>query len=203
MEDLSPREGGSTESIEIREKALAILAEKKKEQGGTEETNGSNNGGDKKKKVPKIKSKEKKEKEWEELRPICIELVNEIDDFGAGFRKPTWQDLLVVRMVKWPYYLTKSTLWWTRFALKRLRNIELNDEEREVLTRNAVGEVTWVAVSDEERDRMLTLELWKDTEALVEWRKEHEMKIAGLSANRRKQIKKMRKRGSEDDLHLD
>lgn len=200
VEDLSPREGGSTESIEIREKALAILAEKKKEQGGTDEANGT---GEKKKKVPKIKSKEKKEKEWEELRPICIELVNEIDDFGAGFRKPTWQDLLVVKMVKWPYYLTKSLLWWASFAFRRLRKIELNDEEREVLTRNAVGEVTWVAVSDEERERMLTLELWKDTEALVVWREEHEMKVAGISANRRKQMKKMRKRGSEDDLHMD
>ncbi len=197
MEDLSPREGGSTESIEIREKALAILAERKKVQSETEEMNG------KKKKGPKVKSKEKKEKEWEELRPICIDLVNEVDDFGAGFRKPTWHDLLVVRMVKWPYYLTKSTLWWAKFALKRLRKMDLDDEEREVLTRNAVGEVTWFAVSDDERERMLTLELWKDTEALVEWREEHEMKVAGLSANRRKQVKKMRKRGSEDELHLD
>ena len=73
MEDLSPREGGSTESIEIREKALAILAERKKVQSETEEMNG------KKKKGPKVKSKEKKEKEWEELRPICIDLVNEVD----------------------------------------------------------------------------------------------------------------------------
>lgn len=202
MEDLSPREGGSTESIEIREKALVILAERKKTMGGTDEANVDNNGGDKKKKAPKMKSKEKKEKEWEELRPICIELVNEIDDFGAGFRKPTWQDLLVVRMVKWPYYLTKSALWWTTFALKRIQKIELNDEEREVLTKNAVGEVTWVAVSDEEREQMLTLELWKE-EALVQWRKEHDMRVSGLSANKRKQIKKMRKRGSEDDLHLD
>ena len=47
-------------------------------------------------------------------------VVNEIDDFGAGFRKPTWQDLLVVKMVKWPYFLTKSLLWWASFAFRRL-----------------------------------------------------------------------------------
>ena len=212
MEDLSPREGGSTESIEIRDKALAILAEKKKKQEeentAANETNGAANGsGEKKKKGPKLSGREKKEKEWDELRPICIELVNEIDDFGTGFRKPTWQDILVVKMVKWPYYLACSTLWWTKYAVRRLRKLDLSDEEREVLTKNAVGEVTWVAVSDEERDNMIRLELWKSTEALVEWREEQEMKLAGLSKNRMKQIKKMRKKGSaeisEEDLHLD
>ena len=85
--------------------------------------------------------------------------------------------------------------------------MDLSDEEREVLTKNAVGEVTWVAVSDEERENMIKLELWKSTEALVEWREEQEMKLAGLSKNRMKQIKKMRKKGSaeisEEDLHLD
>ncbi|KAL7545596.1 hypothetical protein ACHAWF_008956 [Thalassiosira exigua] len=205
VEDLSPREGGSKESIEIREKALAVLAErKKKAEGG--QMNGTGGGENKKKKGPKMTGKERREKEWEELRPICIELVNEIDDFGAGFRKPTYKDLLVVKMVKWPYYLTRSMLWWSKYALRRLRKLELNDEEREVLTKNAVGEVTWVAVSDEEHEKMVTLELWV-TDNLVEWREEQEMKLAGLSANRRKQIKKMRKRGSaeipDEDLHFD
>lgn len=206
VEDLSPREGGSTESIDIRARALAILAEKKKEEKESSAANGAPSKGEKKKKGPKMTGKEKKEKEWDELRPICIELVNEIDDFGAGFRKPTMQDLLVVRMVKWPYYLTRSALWWSKYALRRLRKVELNEEEREVLTKNAVGEVTWVAVSDEEREKMLTLKLWI-TDNLVEWREEQEMKLAGLSKNRMKQIKKMRKKGSaeflEDDLHLD
>lgn len=205
VEDLSPREGGSTESIEIREKALVILAEKKKEESEAKLANGTSSNG-KKQKGPKMTAREKREKEWELLRPICVELVNEIDDFGAGFRKPTMQDLLVVKMVKWPYWLSTATLWWSKYAVRRLRNLELNDEEREVLTKNAVGEVTWVAVSDEEREKMVTLELWV-TENLVEWREEQEMKLAGLSANRRKQIKKMRKRGSaeilDEDLHMD
>lgn len=202
VEDLSPREGGSTESIDIRVKALAILAERKEAEASKE----MNGAGEKKKKGPKMTGKEKREKGWEELRPICIELVNEIDDFGAGFRKPTMQDLLVVRMVKWPYYLTKATLWWSKYALRRIRKMELNDEEREVLTRNAVGEVTWVAVSEEERETMVTLKLWI-SDNLVEWREEQEMKLAGLSANKRKQIKKLRKRGSaevlDEDLHTD
>jgi len=202
VEGLSPREGGSTESIDIRGKALAILAEKREEK---EEKQSNGTSTEKKKKGPKMTGREKKEKEWDELRPICTKLVNEIDDFGAGFRKPTFQDFLVVKMVKWPYYLTTSLLWWSKYALRRLRKLEINDEEREVLTRNAVGEVTWVAVSDEERKKMLTLQLWV-TDNLVEWREEQEMKLAGLSANKMKQIKKMRKKGgaeSGEDLHMD
>jgi DnaJ family protein C protein 25 len=204
-EDWSPREGGSKESTEIREKALAILAQKKDLQSGAVETNGTINR-EKKKKVPKMTPREKKEKEWEELRPICIDLVNEIDDFGAGFRKPTLQDLLVIRMVKWPFYVMNSALWWSKYAFRRLRKMDLNDEEREMLTKNAIGEVAWIAVSDEERANVLTLELWKSTDALVEWKEEQEFKRAGLSMTKMKQLKKMRKKGStteDDDLHMD
>lgn len=91
--------------------------------------------------------------------------------------------------------------------MRRLRKLELNDEEREVLTKNAVGNVAWEASSDEERAAMITLELWV-SDNLVEWREEQDMKREGLSANKRKQIKKMRKRGSggdyyDEDLHLE
>lgn len=97
MEDWSTLEGGSAESVEIREKALEILAEQKAA-NGTEDKVDEGVGkkvkaGDKKKKGVKT-SKEKKEKDQEELRPIIVKLVNEIDDFGAGFRKPTFHDLL-------------------------------------------------------------------------------------------------------------
>ena len=100
VEDWSTAEGASAESVEIREKALGILAEQKKAVNGVEEekeeVGGSKKGkaGDKKKKGSKMTSKEKKEKEMDELRPIVVKLVNEIDDFGAGFRKPTFHDLL-------------------------------------------------------------------------------------------------------------
>eukprot|EP00569_Conticribra_weissflogii_P005228 CAMPEP_0171328534 /NCGR_PEP_ID=MMETSP0878-20121228/712_1 /TAXON_ID=67004 /ORGANISM="Thalassiosira weissflogii, Strain CCMP1336" /LENGTH=424 /DNA_ID=CAMNT_0011828391 /DNA_START=109 /DNA_END=1383 /DNA_ORIENTATION=+ len=190
VEDLSPREGGSSESIEIRAKALEILA-KKKEDAGASEGEKSN---DKKKKGPKLTAKEKREKEQNELRPICIELVNEIDDFGGGFRKPTVHDLLILKMVNWPYHLATAAVWWAKYAVRRLKNLELDDEERLVLTKNAVGEVTWAAVSDEEREEMLTLDLWI-TENLVEFRERQEMKQAGVSATMKKKIARMKKRG--------
>eukprot|EP00577_Skeletonema_sp_RCC1716_P011592 CAMPEP_0113397210 /NCGR_PEP_ID=MMETSP0013_2-20120614/14242_1 /TAXON_ID=2843 ORGANISM="Skeletonema costatum, Strain 1716" /NCGR_SAMPLE_ID=MMETSP0013_2 /ASSEMBLY_ACC=CAM_ASM_000158 /LENGTH=433 /DNA_ID=CAMNT_0000281745 /DNA_START=31 /DNA_END=1332 /DNA_ORIENTATION=- /assembly_acc=CAM_ASM_000158 len=206
VEDWSAREGGSTESIEIREKALAILAENREKAIEAAQSNGDTPK--KKEKGPRLTSKEKREKEQVELRPICAKLVNEIDDFGAGFRKPTYKDLLVIKMVKWPYYLGSATLWWSKYGIRRMRKLELNAEEREVLTKNAVGEVAWAASSDEERATMVTLELWV-SDNLVEWREEQDMKREGLSANKRKQIKKLRKKGSggdygnDDDLHLD
>eukprot|EP00574_Skeletonema_japonicum_P008868 CAMPEP_0201735372 /NCGR_PEP_ID=MMETSP0593-20130828/36898_1 /ASSEMBLY_ACC=CAM_ASM_000672 /TAXON_ID=267983 /ORGANISM="Skeletonema japonicum, Strain CCMP2506" /LENGTH=431 /DNA_ID=CAMNT_0048228913 /DNA_START=39 /DNA_END=1334 /DNA_ORIENTATION=- len=206
VEDWSAREGGSTESIEIREKALAILTEKRVKEIEAAQSNGE--APKKKEKGPKLTSKERREKEQLELRPICAKLVNEIDDFGAGFRKPTYKDLLIIKMAKWPYYLGSATLWWSKYAVRRMRKLELNAEEREVLTKNAVGEVAWAASSDEERATMVTLELWI-SDNLVEWREEQDMIREGLSANKRKQMKKLRKKGGggsndyDDDLHLD
>lgn len=204
VEDWSAREGGSTESIEIREKAMAILTEKREK----ENEERSNEKSPQKKKGPKLTGKEKREKEQEELRPICVSLVNEIDDFGAGFRKPTYKDLLIIKMIKWPGLIISAAFWWSKYAVRRMRKLELSDEEREVLTKNAVGEVAWTTASDEERASMITMELWI-SDNLVEWREEEEMKRAGLSDNKRKQIKKMRKKmGSgadyyDDDLHLE
>lgn len=207
VEDLSPREGGSTESIEIREKALEILAKRNVEAGGdtAEKSNGESGGNikDKKRgKSPKMTAKEKREKDQQELRPIVVELVNEIDDFGAGFRKPTMHDLLIVRMIKWPYHLTKSAIWWSKYAVRRVRKLELNEEEREHLTISAVGEVAWVAASDDEKAKMVTLDLWV-TDNLVEWKEEQELNQMGLSANRKKQIKKMKKKGVGGSQDLD
>ena len=108
-------------------------------------------------------------------------------------------------MIKWPYHLTRSATWWSKYALRRLKNLELNDEEREILTINAVGEVAWVAASEEDRCKMLKMDLWI-TENLVTWKEEQELHQLGLSANRKKQIKKLKKRGvslSEDDDKMD
>lgn len=217
-EDWTPRQGGSKESSDIRERALVILADKKKkkEEGDDEgvETSTTNNGtthsgginnGEKKKKSPKLTQSEKKEKEWDELRPICTELVNKIDDFGAGFRKPTLHDLLIVRMVKWPYFMTKTILWWSKYTFRRLKKLDLNNEEREVLTKNAVGEIAWVTITDEDRSKLLTLELWKSIDALVEWKEEQQMKTLGMSPSKRKQHKKIKQRGkgNDDEDHID
>eukprot|EP00956_Cyclotella_meneghiniana_P015912 scaffold24738_cov74-Cyclotella_meneghiniana.AAC.12 len=189
VEDWSTIEGGSAESMEIREKALAILAEQKGGDTAVDGENGKDTSvagkkgkvGDKKKKGPKLTSKEKREKDMEELRPIVVELVNEIDDFGAGFRKPTMHDLLV--------------MWWSKYLIRRIKKLEYNDEEREALTISAVGQVAWVAASEEDRAKMLKMDLWV-TDNLVAWKEEQEMNLSGLSATKKKQLKKyLKKKG--------
>ncbi|KAK1736641.1 DnaJ domain-containing protein [Skeletonema marinoi] len=151
----------------VKGEGIAILAENREKAIEAALSNGDTPK--KKEKGPRLTSKEKREKE---------QLVNEIDDFGAGFRKPTYKDLLVIKMVKWPYYLGSATLWWSKYGIRRMRKLELNAEEREVLTKNAVGEVAWAASSDEERATMVTLELWV-SDNLVEWREEQDMKRRG------------------------
>ena len=101
----------------------------------------------------------------------------------------------VVRMVKWPYKITKSIIWWSKYAIRRVKKLDYNEEEREALTINAVGEVAWVAASEEDRAKMLKLDLWV-MDNLVAWKEEQEMNLAGLSETRKKQLKKyLKKKG--------
>mmetsp|Transcript_24503 Transcript_24503/g.30135 ORF Transcript_24503/g.30135 Transcript_24503/m.30135 type:complete len:409 (-) Transcript_24503:50-1276(-) len=195
VDDLKPTEGGSTESIKLRSDAAELLREQK-EANDSSTTNGE---GVKKSKV-KLTKKEQKEKESEELKPIIMELVNEIKDFGAGFHQPTWRDLLVVKMVKWPVYIMSGTFWQLSYLLRRLRKLELNDEEREVLTKRAVGPVAWEAASDEDREEMLTRDLW-DMENLEEWLEDQEIKQ--LSKGQQKRINRVKKREARKGNKID
>jgi len=184
-EGLKASEGGSTESIELRLKAELILKERnEKESGETESQSG------KKKQKMKLTKKELREKENEELRPIIAELVKDIKDFGAGFHQPTWRDILIVKMAKWPQYLLGGCFWQMKYGLRRLRKLELSDEEIRVLTERAVGPVAWETASDEDKEEMLTRELWV-MENLEEWLEE--MEIRQLSSGMQKRYNRMKK----------
>jgi len=193
VEETSTREGGSNESADMRAKAMAILEKQREEEERLKEAAG-NGTAVKKQKGPKLSAREKREKEQELLRPICVKLASEIDDFGGGFRKPSVHDLLIVQLVKLPFNVTKSVAWWTKYAVRRLKKSDLNEEEREVLTKNAVGAIGWAAASEEDRVEMVTLDLW-EAENLIEWREKQEMKGQKLSANRKKKVDRMNKRG--------
>eukprot|EP00551_Chaetoceros_affinis_P003474 CAMPEP_0203654064 /NCGR_PEP_ID=MMETSP0088-20131115/34209_1 /ASSEMBLY_ACC=CAM_ASM_001087 /TAXON_ID=426623 /ORGANISM="Chaetoceros affinis, Strain CCMP159" /LENGTH=418 /DNA_ID=CAMNT_0050514207 /DNA_START=250 /DNA_END=1506 /DNA_ORIENTATION=- len=198
VEGLKAGEGGSTESLELRKKAEAMLKEQKEKEGGSS-SNGSEKASLKKSKM-KMTKKEMREKENEELRPLIMELVKEINDFGAGFHQPTWRDLLVVRMAKWPMYVASGLVWQTKYLFRRLRKLELNDEERQVLTKRAVGPVAWEAASDADREEMLTRDLWV-MDNLELWLEDQE--IRQFSKGQQKRINRMRKKegskGSKND----
>jgi len=197
LDGVGLREGGTDESIAIREKAMEILAKQKeegKEDGGSKvgaSTNASSatgtnanaaakvKGGSPKKKGAKLTKKEQKEQEMEELRPIVVKLVKEEHaDFGGGFHQPTWRDLLITKFAQWPIMFTKAMGWQVGYWFRRLRGLELSDDELEVLTRRAVGEVTWHALSDEDRAEATKQELWV-SKNLEDWREMQEVKKWG------------------------
>ena len=129
--------------------------------------------------------------EQEALLPIVTEFVNEIDDFGGGFHKPTYNDLLIVTMAKFPINFGKAVVWEIGYWIRRLQKLELNDDERAVLTERSVG-ITWAVSSEEEQQAMMKRELWiKDN--LIVWKEEQELKK--LSVTEQKMYNKMKKKG--------
>eukprot|EP00934_Nitzschia_sp_Nitz4_P002640 Nitzschia sp. Nitz4//NODE_202_length_38933_cov_72.610268//20707//21996//NITZ4_additional_000023-RA//-1//CDS//3329531789//2630//frame0 len=186
VEDWTPAQGGTPESKQLREQALAKL---KETEGETAPEGG-------KQKKSKVLAKEKKKLEQEKLQPIIEGLVQEIEDFGAGFHKPTWKDLLIVKMAQWPMHVGSEIAWQTMYWIRRLQKLELNDNERAVLTERAVGRVTWELASAEEREALTHRELWV-LDNLREFKEEQEMKQ--LSRSDQRMINKMKKKSSKSD----
>jgi len=194
VEDLSARDGGSTESQNIRRKALEILADQNADatvaaaKAEAEKTDGMSN---RQKKIAARRSKQDPKKETlEDLKKIVTELVNKIDDFGAGFHKPTWKDLFVLKLLYLPIVVVKALSWRAKFYTRRLLGKSYSPEEIQIMTHISVGEIAWEAASDEEREKMVTLELWM-SDNLEEWREDQKSKL--LSIGDQKKYARMKK----------
>jgi curved DNA-binding protein CbpA len=194
VEDWTPAQGGSPESRQLREQALVTVQEQ--EQQAAE----MNGGGaafagakvPKKKGSKKVSSKDKKKVEQMALEPIVKDLVYAMDDFGAGFHKPTWRDLVIVTMFRLPYDFAVGLGWNAMYMVRRLQGKELSDEEREVLSRRAVGPIVWDTIAEEERKEMMQRELWISAN-MGEWEEEQEVKK--LTKAEQKEYFKMKKKG--------
>lgn len=197
VEDWGRQQGGSTESAEIRKEALEILQKMEEEEEKKGEKSNGVGESVRKKKGPKVTKKEKKKEQQDELRKIVTDLVHKIDDFGGGFRKPTYRDIFVVKFVFLPATLYRSVSRWTLYGLRRLRGLPYSQQELEDLTISAVGIVAWDSCTEEEKEDATKRELWV-TKNLEEWKEEREMKL--LSAGERKRIaRSMKKTGSKID----
>lgn len=202
VEEWTPSQGGTAESRELRDHALQIWQEREDaaaaasaaEGAGAPSGNGttSSNTTSNSKKM-KLSAKEKKQKQSDELRPIIVELAHDMHDFGAGFHKPTWRDLLFVKMAFWPYHLASGAIWQAKFYMHRIQKLEWTEEEKAVMTQRAVGHVTWELASLEDRNAMIAKELWI-MDNLAAYREEQEIKK--LPKAHQKQIAKMKKKGS-------
>ena len=193
MDDLKVGEGGSTESIELRSRAEEVMKKRREEMGlgvDMEDWKFGDSTIGKKGKGKKSK-KEMKAFENEQLRPIIEELVMEITDFGAGFHQPTWRDILIVKMVQWPFVIMKEIMWQVKYYSRRLAKMELTDEEKEILTQRAVGPVAWEAASAKDRQDMVSMKLWI-MENLEEWSELQE--IRQLSSKEQKMYERMKKK---------
>jgi hypothetical protein len=198
VEDWSSSMGGTPESKHLREEALEILADQQKaeDDAAAAAAPAATTGKSKAKKV-KISGKEKKQQEMENIKPIITGLVSEVKDFGAGFHYPTWRDLMIVRVAKFPFTLTIGTFWQAKYLIRRLQKKELNDEEHSVLTARAVGNVAWELSNEEGRQEMIKLELWK-MENLVKWSEEQEIKNMS-KADQKYYLRQMKKKGSKGE----
>lgn len=193
VEDLGMGKGGSIESKDLRDKALEILEEQEKKNSESGDTNGDSAMSKKeKKKKLKLTASEKRKQMEDSLRPIITGLVEKIDDFGAGYHKPTWKDLMVFKLALFPVVLAKAVAWNTGYGIRRLRKLPLSDEEREVLTRRALGEISWTAATEEEQKEMITRDLWVG-QNMLDWEEEQEVKL--LSSADRKRYNRMKKKG--------
>ena len=195
MEDWSPAQGGSEESKHLREEALKMFKEQEEQakamNGSFDESTAPKKS--KKKGAKKvISSKDKKKVEQIGLEPIVREMVYEMDDFGGGFHKPTWRDLLIVTLARMPYDVTVG-LWWNgNYMIRRMQGKELSEEEREVLTKRAVGPVVWDTASEEVQRDMVDRELWVSAN-MAEWEEEQEVKR--MSKADQKEYNRMKKKG--------
>merc|ERR1719232_326769 len=169
------REGGTSDVMEIRKEALEILAAKEAAQ--KENINGASINAPKspRKKSSKLQNKEKKKQSQDELRKIVIKLVEDIDDFGAGFHKPTYKDAFVYKLILLPVVIVKHASWWIKYLSRRLRKLPYLDEELEFFTKQAIGDVAWEAATEEEQEQWITLDLWIMAN-YEKWREDQEVK---------------------------
>jgi DnaJ homolog subfamily C member 25 len=188
VQDWTVKEGGSIESKALRERALTQLAAATAATPQQQPpTNGTSN-----KKQPKLSAKEQKRLEMEQLTPIVKAIVyQEMHDFGAGFHKPTYRDLLIVAMIRWPITVTSAVVWQVKYMFRRLSNQMLNEEEQLVLTQRAVGHVYWSTADEATRQSYVTKQLWKK-DNYAAWKEE--MEFAKLPAAEQKYLLKEKKR---------
>lgn len=195
IEDWNAIQGGSPESKQLREEALSVLAVNETALADAAEATPAAGNSKKQKGSKKVSAKDKKRLEQDALVPIIKALVNEMHDFGGGFHKPTWRDLLIVTVARFPFVFGSGLLWNTKYYIRRLLKKELSEDEREVLTERAVGPVCWDTATDEGRQDMIKKELWVLTN-LADWNEEQDVKK--LTAAEQKLYYKLKKKGKLD-----
>lgn len=102
--------------------------------------------------------------------------------------------MLVVKIFKFPYVFITGLYWNLKYFIRRLLKKDLSEEEREVLTARAVGDIAWHSASEEDRKEWMTRDLWISSN-MAEWEEEQEIKT--LSPSEQKRYARWKKKGKK------
>jgi DnaJ family protein C protein 25 len=113
-----------------------------------------------------VRSRGKKREKKLKQRDIVItdEELDQVVHLGGRMgRKPTFRDLLVIRMMSWPLYWVKAVYFQIRWLiLFTLMRKPFGALEREYLTRKSLemNEERWNALEEEDRKDLIKRQLW-------------------------------------------
>lgn len=130
---------------------------------------------------------------------IVDKVVGEVKIEG-GYRKPTWEDLFAVRLVKLPY---SFFLYAQKYHRRYISKKPLPMEDKIEMARDRIGLATWEdQLTEDEKKKFIEMEIWKQ-EVYDKWlqEKEEEYQKAMKSMNKGKAGKrrKMMRQQEDDD----
>ncbi|KAM3842223.1 dnaJ homolog subfamily C member 25 [Diretmus argenteus] len=151
--------------------------------------------------LSRTKEKGKNRRSKEEIREQEEEVIRDIIknkiDIKGGYQKPNWSDILLCKLVLFPYYLTSyvawSASWFYRFTVCRE---EYGDQEKlYIIRRNMkMSQSQFDSLEENLRDSFLEKQLWiKENYEVYKQEQEQEMKVKMATDPRMKRYRRWMK----------
>ncbi|WAR02776.1 DJC25-like protein [Mya arenaria] len=145
-----------------------------------------------------------KEEIREEEEAIIKDIVEENLDIRGGYRKPTYQDVLWIQLVFFPYYLLAYIHWYARWIWKfTISRQEYGTEEKLYLIRKylKLSSNQFDALEEHERDDYMHKELWIK-EKFTAWKEKQEAELMSKRAEsgRYRMIRRYMKKGGPGQM---
>jgi len=175
LNNLTLNNGGTKQTLELYKRASEIYDEKIKE----------------------LRAKGEKSKVKMTNDPLFEKIVNEIVaevKVEGGYRKPEWKDLFAVHCVLFPYYIV---LWAMKYHRRYISKNPLPSEDKLEMARDKIGLFTWEETSDEQKQKFIDMEIWKD-EVYNAWVAEMEAEELKRQSKSNKGSKKKKRRNQAD-----
>eukprot|EP01040_Poterioochromonas_malhamensis_P004843 gene4843-5198_t len=188
LNNLSLKNGGTKQTLELYRRATELYEEKVKEL-----------------KAQGDKSAGKLKMAKDPLFEKCVDQVVGEVKIEGGYRKPEWKDLFAYRLVISPYLIS---MWVIQYHRRYISKQPLPLEDKIEMSRDMVGLATWEDLSEEERQKLIDIEIWK-TENYQKWIEEKEaeelkkIKLQKGSKAYKKKKQRMEELEDEDEDYID